>query len=372
VRESPASEPQIVLGMPAQALDLQGFVEFVIGCTLDNRLTAEAVSGRWPDAGGPLAFERLLMRFGLIDRLKLQTLRLRNRLAPLLGDHAPRWGRGRVDTFNPYKAIQFNWRVQDLPASERIGASDFPSIWNQAPREGMQLHWDGNNDSVDERNLSAALGAGVTPVTVDHARLRRVRDWIWTLPPPAYPYPIDAALADRGEVVYAQSCAGCHADHRVGDGTVMPGTRVGLVEPRDRIGTDPYRLDSYTFIFAANQYGLYPDSEYRFSRFRKTDGYANQPLDGIWLRAPYLHNGSVPTMRDLLESATRRPTVFYRGYDVYDQTRLGYVSTVPAASGQVFFEYDTRVPGNGNGGHEYGTTLPDADKRAIVEYLKRF
>ena len=51
----------------------------------------------------------------------------------------------------------------------------------------MHLHWDGDNDSVDERNLSAALGAGVTPVTVDHAGLKRVRDWIWTLPPPAYP-----------------------------------------------------------------------------------------------------------------------------------------------------------------------------------------
>ena len=55
----------------------------------------------------------------------------------------------------------------------------------------MHLHWDGDNTSVDERNLSAALGAGVTPVTVDHAAIKRVRDWIWTLPPPAYPYPID-------------------------------------------------------------------------------------------------------------------------------------------------------------------------------------
>ena len=52
----------------------------------------------------------------------------------------------------------------------------------------MHLHWDGDNDSVDERNLSAALGAGMTPVTVDHAAIKRVRDWIWTLPPPKYPY----------------------------------------------------------------------------------------------------------------------------------------------------------------------------------------
>jgi hypothetical protein len=64
-----------------------------------------------------------------------------------------------VDTFNPYKAIQFNWPLDRPPKSELIGASDYPSLWNQAPREGMHLHWDGNNTSVDERNLSAALGA---------------------------------------------------------------------------------------------------------------------------------------------------------------------------------------------------------------------
>ena len=112
-----------------------------------------------------------------------------------LGGALPAWGRGRVDTFNPYKAIQFNWTLDQLPHDELIGASDFPSLWNQQPREGMHLHWDGNNTSVDERNLSASLGAGVTPVTVDHASLQRIHDWIWTLPPPRYPFPIDQAAA---------------------------------------------------------------------------------------------------------------------------------------------------------------------------------
>ena len=207
-----------------------------------------------------------------------------------------------MDTFNPYKAIQFNWDLDRLPDSELLGASDFPSLWNQAPREGMQLHWDGDNDSVDERNLSAGLGAGITPVTVDHAGLKRVRDWTWTLRPPAYPYAIDAALAARGQAVYAQQCLSCHGDHRFKDG-VKSGDRLGRVEDIDRIQTDRHRLDSYTSTFALNQYALFPDSQYRFTRFRKTHGYANQPLDGIWLRGPYLHNGSVPTLRDLLERA---------------------------------------------------------------------
>ena len=153
---------------------------------------------------------------------------------------------------------------------------------------------------------------------------------------------------------------------------VPAATRVGLIEDIDRIGTDRHRLDSYTDVFAANQYALYPESEYRFTHFRKTHGYANHPLDGIWARAPYLHNGSVPTLLDLLNPPAERPKVFYRGYDVFDRERVGFVSTVKEERGRTFFEYDTSVPGNSNAGHEYGTMLPPADKLAIVEYLKGF
>jgi mono/diheme cytochrome c family protein len=373
VRDAPSSLPRIVLGMPAAELDLQAFVKFVLDCTLDNRMTAEAVLGHVRQMHDPPSlFERTLIRFGgLVDRLKLQTLALRNRIAPILDDRVPKWGRGRVDTFNPYKAIQFNWRLDRLPPGEIVGASDFPSLWNQKPREGMHLHWDGDNDSVDERNLSAALGAGVTPVTVDHAALKRVRDWIWTLPPPKYPYPIDRALAARGAAVYQQQCLQCHAGSRFREG-VVEGRLVGQIEDIDRIGTDRHRLDSYTYVFASNQYALYPESEYRFTHFRKTRGYANQPLDGIWLRGPYLHNGSVPTLRALLEPPEQRPKVFYRGYDLFDRDDVGFVWNVKEADGRAFFEYDTALPGNGNGGHVYGTNLPDADKRAVVEYLKTF
>lgn len=371
VRDTPSSQPRIVLGMPAQQLDLQAFVQFVLDCTLDNRLTADAVRGRFPEHGGASLFERALLRTGLVDRLKLQTLNLRNRMTPILSPSLPRWGRGRVDTFNPYKAIQFNWDLSRLPEHELIGASDFPSIWNQKPREGMHLHWDGDNDSVDERNLSASLGAGVTPVTVDHANLKRVRDWIWTLPPPKYPYEVDQALVAKGAPIYQQHCAECHADNRFRDG-VVSGAKVGQVVPIDAIKTDRHRLDSYTLTFALNQYGLYPDSPYRFSHFRKTNGYANQPLDGIWLRAPYLHNGSVPTVRDLLDAPDARPVRFYRGYDVYDQVKVGFVSDVPSANGQNFTLYDTALPGNSNSGHVYGTALTPEEKQAVVEYMKTF
>jgi hypothetical protein len=373
VRDRPDAEPRIVLGMPAQQLDLQGLVRFVLGCSLDNRMTSEAVRGRLEAMGvRPTLFERILLRTGvLVDRLKLQTLDLSNRMGPALGDRVTPWGNGRVDTFNPYKAIQFNWPLDQLRDEELIAASDYPSLWNQAPREGMQLHWDGNNTSVDERNLSAALGAGVTPVTVDHASIKRIRDWTWTMKPPAYPYPIDRARAAEGATLYRAYCLNCHGGAKFRDGTVE-GARVGKVEAIEEIGTDRHRFDSYTNEFAANQYALYPDSAYRFKRFRKTNGYANHPLDGIWLRAPYLHNGSVPTLRDLLEVPERRPAVFYRGYDVFDQARVGFVSDVASANGRAFSRFDTSRAGNSNAGHLFGTGLTDAQKAAIVEYMKTF
>ena len=99
------------------------------------------------------------------------------------------------------------------------------------------------------------------------------------------------------------------------------------------------------------------------------------PLDGLWLRAPYLHNGSVPTLRDLLKPVAERPQAFWRGDDVYDPRDVGFVSNVPARDGVAFFRYDTGVPGNSNAGHEgarYGTELPAADKDALLEFLKTF
>lgn len=371
-RASPKSQPVVVPGMPAHGLELQRFFDFVTACVLDERFTPDNVVGRIQAAGGDLGpFDRYLYRTQLIPMTRETTLELRSRIAILLSSQSPQWGAGRVDTFNPYKAIQFNWKLEQLPPSELIGAADFPSLWNQKPRQGMHLHWDGNNDSVDERNLSASLGTGVTPVTLDHEALGRVKDWIWTLPPPQYPFEINQAVASQGEVLYQKWCADCHADHRFREGIVAQGTQVGQVLPIDTIGTDPHRLNAYTLLFASNQYSLYPDSPYRFTHFRKTNGYANQPLDGVWLRAPYLHNGSVPTLWDLLQPAAARPKVFYRGYDVYDQDKVGFRTDVTEENGRNYFRYDTSLPGNSNSGHEYGTTLSDAEKKAIVEYMKR-
>jgi cytochrome c553 len=235
----------------------------------------------------------------------------------------------------------------------------------------MQLHWDGNNVRVEERNRSAAFGTGTTPATLDNAAIERIENWLLAAEPPKYRWPIDAAKAERGAKIYARYCAECHG----ASGRDFSGKYVGRVTPLPEIGTDPRRLASYTYDLAVNQATLYIGAPYQFRNFRKTFGYANMPLDGIWLRAPYLHNGSVPTLRDLLEPTKSRPPKFYRGNDLYDQKKVGFVGTMAELNGRKFFLYDTRTPGNSNEGHDgerYGTTLPDADKDAVVEYLKTF
>jgi cytochrome c peroxidase len=180
------------------------------------------------------------------------------------------------------------------------------------------------------------------------------------VPPPKYPFAIDQQLAAGGAQVYAAQCASCHAPG---------GPRTGTIIPAEEVGTDRHRLEMWTAASAAayNAYG--EGHDWKFSHFRSTNGYVSVPLDGVWLRAPYLHNGSVPNLAALLETVERRPTHFWRGYDVYDPSGVGFVTEGPAAQ-KAGTSIDTSQPGNSNAGHTYGTSLPADSKRALIEYLK--
>jgi cytochrome c553 len=237
----------------------------------------------------------------------------------------------------------------------------------------MNLHWDGNNASLSERNLSAAIGAGVTVESVDHDAIERVADWLGDLKPPASPHRPDPAAVERGKAIYLIGCASCHGYQ--GDGVyVFEGQNIGQVEPIANLGTDRARLDSYTEAFREQQLEkLFAGTPYQFRNFKKTDGYANLPLDGLWLRGPYLHNGSVPTLAALLQAPGERPKAFVRGLDMLDPAG-GFVApdcnpAAPPASG---YCYDTTLPGNGSGGHAYGVDLAGAEKADLLAYLLTF
>ena len=361
VRETAASERQVYLAAPGHQVDLWGYFNFLFTCgrsdDFNEKNVLEKIEARVTSNGDDFSmFDRVMYKFAVRE-----TKDGFNERWPLLEWvlERPLWGPGRVDTFNPYKTLIFG---KSMEGDTSIGTADFLSIWNQALREGYAVHWDGNNSSVDERNLSAAMGAGATPETVDIERIERVKEWIWNLKAPSYPFPIDRALARQGKAVYYKAkCNDCHDPG---------GAYIGQVVSASSLRTDSERTDSFDENMAKLMNSIGEGYPWAFKEFRSTDGYVNTPLDGAWLRAPYLHNGSVPTMRDLLNRPAERPSAFYKGNDVYDQKKMGFVHDVPERDGHRFFRFDTALRGNGNGGHTYGVDLSDVEKDALVEYLK--
>ena len=100
--------------------------------------------------------------------------------------------------------------------------------------------------------------------------------------------------------------------------------------------------------------------------------YAARPLHGIWAAAPYLHNGSVPTLYDLLLPPDQRPKAFALGAREYDPAKLGFVVTADCSPQDCLVDTTLTDYGNGNGGHLYGTDLAPSDRTALLEYLKSY
>ena len=171
---------------------------------------------------------------------------------------------------------------------------------------------------------------------------------------------------------FVQNCSRCHGTY--GPAGVYPNLVVSLEEA----GTDQLlaRADrDYNDRFILQ----YNDSFYgELGGLAPAPGYIAPPLDGIWATAPFLHNGSVPTLQALLHSS-ERPTWWTWSYDThdFDPAAVGYTWTAldhgrdaePLASEQIKI-YDTTQPGYGNKGHTFGDVLNDADRAAVIEYLK--
>lgn len=347
--EYPDERRSIVLGAPATALDLQAYTRFLADSAADSRFTADAVFTALAELDRPMDWlDRLVYYFVIIPRTK-DTLAKRSAATAWL-DQLPDQGPGRTDAGNPWKmTFDLNPDIDPL-----VGAVDMPSLWNQRLRDGNWNHWDGNNNSLRERNLSAALAGGATQESLDHHSIERVAAWFLDLPAPKFPGRIDDGLAMAGGELYAQYCASCHS---------QGGASFGDVTPIDQVNTDPDRLALFDEAILDKFATVGAGYDWQFTHYRRSVGYANQPLDGIWARAPYLHNGSIPTLADLLNTAQNRPATFRRGCSRVDTDKVGF----KCESG---FVLDTALQGNGNVGHEYGTHLPAADKQALLEFLK--
>ncbi|MEQ8347541.1 MAG: cytochrome c [Sneathiellaceae bacterium] len=200
------------------------------------------------------------------------------------------------------------------------------------------------------------------------APFRDIYAWIDTLEAPPYPGPVDRDAARRGRLVYLQNCVACH-----GLGSNFPDRVVSLAE----VGTDPVRAVDLPVAFKTylgeSWFGDYGQTSSR----PETGGYLAQPLDGVWASAPYLHNGSVPTIWHLL-TPEARPAIWTREDHGYDHARLGVVATAHAEMPKEVTDprelrryYRTTLRGLGNGGHAFPAGgLPEADKMALIEFLK--
>jgi mono/diheme cytochrome c family protein len=307
------------------------------------------------------------------------------------GGSRPNWGfrfsyvRGTIDPVSP-SAFLLSFRDPDINLRPRVQidypenvCSDPPAWWLLKRKKTRD--WTGAFDARAARlDMAVLLHPFHTGeyVKKQEQTFRDIHAFVLSVEAPKYPFPIDGALAEKGEEVFRQECARCHGSY--GPGGKYP----NKIVPLEKIGTDPTLAEALT----GNNFKLVKDSW--LVKETGPDGqpfqvtlhraYQAPPLDGIWATAPYFHNGSAPTVYHVLNSRAR-PRVFTRSYGTekedYDPVKLGLKITpvdgpvpgdLPAVERRKI--YDTTQPGRGNGGHTFGDDLTEKERRAVIEYLK--
>jgi mono/diheme cytochrome c family protein len=197
--------------------------------------------------------------------------------------------------------------------------------------------------------------------------------WLKVYRPQPFPATIDRALAAQGSTIYAERCASCHGTY---EGDTSP-TLVEFPNWQGDVGTDRTYLDVFDekTVAAVNALGYGGMLEGRVA-----PDYVAPPLTGLWSSAPYLHNGSVPTLWHLMHPAERPPS-FEVGGHALDFERVGIAGELDAAGNWVMpagyepwtepVRIDTSTPGLGGEGHESPfDAMNEAEKTALIEYLK--
>ena len=267
---------------------------------------------------------------------------------------------------NPDMTVDLNRRLPPLVHPD----VDAPPFWNV--RKKSSLYIDGFAPKTARPIMQFILLPKVDPeqLTKWEPEFAEILAWIESLEAPKYPFEIDRELATKGQLVFNQNCARCH-------GTYGPeGKYTQVTIPLDEIGTDTLRMKSLTPEHRAwmkrGWLSRYGEDHVEVDPV----GYVPPPLDGIWASAPYLHNGSVPTLWHLMHSESR-PVVWKRTEDGYDQNRVGLEiepfdnvpkSVTTPAQRRRFF--DTKLPGKSAAGHLFPDSLTEPEKQAVLEYLK--
>jgi hypothetical protein len=264
--------------------------------------------------------------------------------------------------------VTLAWKDEaSIQLPEQIIPSDVPAWWLLKKKNAMFYNGFGRGDFGKFLMGSALL----TIKDTIHARnvdahMPDVLSYLYGIQPPKYPLAIDQALADNGKIIFEKTCSGCHGTY--GDKSSYP----NLLIPESIVGTDSFlNKTNYQYSDMVDWYnnswfskGDHP------ARLQPFNGYIAPPLDGVWITAPYFHNGSVPTIEAVLNS-NLRPAYWTRNFERtdYDYVNLGWTFTMLTAAGDKYV-YNTNLPGYGNYGHYFGDHLSDAERKAVIEYLK--
>jgi mono/diheme cytochrome c family protein len=294
--------------------------------------------------------------------------------------------RGTIDVVNPLIYL-LEFRDPDLNVRPPVGlgytkdvCSDPPAWW--LIKKKRTRDWTGGIDArstrVDMVNLLTPLNSGGY-VKNQEKVFADIEAFVRSIEAPRYPFAIDKALAERGHGIFVKHCAKCHGTYEA------DGKYPNKIVPLETIGTDPTlarAIGQPRLVAFLNKSWLGqevgPDG--KLLRFVENAGYQAPPLDGVWATASYFHNASVPTVYHVLNSKAR-PKIFTRTYrtgvEDYDAVKLGWKITEldkPAAASLPAIErrkiYDTTLPGRRNTGHRFGDNLTEAQRMAVIEYLK--
>ena len=275
---------------------------------------------------------------------------------------------GQVDVvLLSLRNADLSWRRFPLFTGASLPELDVPAWWILGKK--ATKYYDGRTDARSARsNMQFMLGELSLKQFQDlEPTFQDIDAYLKSLKPPKYPFPIDHEKSGRGEVVFKQNCVRCH-------GTYGPDAKYpSKIVPLDLIGTDPARSRGMSDAFVAHYNSTW------FADHKVSDeaiGYQAPPLDGIWATAPYLHNGSVPTLHAMLKSADR-PARYLRpdstSFENYDQESVGWKAEPFDAANppkDVKRVFDSSRWGLSNKGHTFGDKLTDKQRADLIEYLK--
>jgi mono/diheme cytochrome c family protein len=270
--------------------------------------------------------------------------------------------------------ITLEWHEEpQLDVSGPTVPLDVPPWWHLQKKNALYYSGSGRGDHARLLMIvaTACLDSPDAALEID-SLTPHLRAYLATITAPAWPWAIDEELAIRGEALFESNCSRCHGTY--GEPEAYP----NLIVDIDDVGTDPLYLTQSAFHSAGHVDWFARSIWGEVSRIAPSNGYIAPPLDGIWATAPYLHNGSVPTLAAVLDPSIR-PSYWRRTFDDsdYDPAAVGWHHEVldygkdgSAAGRARSLLYDTTLPGYGNGGHTYAAHLSDEDRAALLEYLK--